>query len=71
MIGQSVFYVEDGKVLNKIITAVFAVHNDDIFVGFLYTFEFEESPSNVYSHEWYKEDRIFATKEELIASLME
>lgn len=71
-VGQVVYASKKDVLQDLVITGVCSAfleeNNLDSLKGFLYSFEIETGPTR-WTHLWVPEDRIFATKEDYIASL--
>ncbi len=74
-IEDKIFILDDGKVEEHTVLGIFAVHREEnnvlnqrknTFEKFKYCLKPLQTPDNWY---WISEERIFKTKEELIASL--
>ena len=68
-IGQEVFFIEDSKVECKRVTGVVALFTETIFHLHLTNKYFVRNENDVSRYGWKKEDEVFASKEELLASL--
>lgn len=74
-IGDAVFYLNDSQIKNSIVVGIFSCFDDDTswdarkkpkLVQFKYHFQIR---TETYAYGWISESKVFATKEELIASL--
>lgn len=73
-VGDSVFYLENNQLQNRIVVGVVASFSEPgysdkrerVFLGFKYYFEQKKS---VESYGWIEEKNIFKNKEELIGSI--